>query len=240
MNMIEVFTIVNMRKTRKKNSYRKSFHFSFFFFNPIAGCDCYNFCQGEYNGCCKYNTPCTTTCNTAPSINDVTAGCEINPSRPPVVAPRPPPTPKPTPAPLVCPVRSHPELCPTLVANQAPVAGCDCYNYCGSTFAGCCSATDFNCVVNCTNIPHGSQLTAGCILPGRNPPPSCKAFYASCSTNTECCSGRCIYGQCRTSDATVASSNRQHLGFETGQGGAATGNGHRAPSPVGRRLDEED
>lgn len=52
---------------------------------PVDDCDCYNFCNGEYVGCCKEDTPCGMLCD-----GSVVAGCTFDaPSTSPNSQPRP-------------------------------------------------------------------------------------------------------------------------------------------------------
>jgi hypothetical protein len=64
-----------------------------------------------------------------------------------------------------CMVQRNAENCPGLTANQEPVEGCDCYNYCGSEFAGCCAINGASCSVSCSSLSVEEVLTAGCQLP---------------------------------------------------------------------------
>jgi hypothetical protein len=163
--------------------------------NHIEGCDCYNFCEGEYASCCKYGEFCEQTCTT---LDQIVAGCEINPGQAPVT---PRPTPAPVAAPRVCAVSLNTENCPDLTANQQPLANCDCYNYCGSEYAGCCEIGRENeCEVSCTAMVGGAVLTAGCLL---DPVSTCKRYFDECTSDAECCSGRCFGGSCRTSPETA-------------------------------------
>jgi len=45
--------------------------------NAVQGCDCYNFCNGEYFSCCTAGQPCGMECD-----GSVVAGCAFNPGSP--------------------------------------------------------------------------------------------------------------------------------------------------------------
>jgi hypothetical protein len=197
------------------------------FVNPMEGCDCYNFCDGQFTGCCKYNEPCSTSCNSNNPDPDAefVRGCEIDPNKPPVTQNPVETTGAPTQSPPSCPVEQNTELCPMLTINQAPVAGCGCYNYCGTTFQGCCPHDVGPCNVSCQV---GEVLTAGCQLPEQS---ACKSYGTSCGSGTECCSGRCVFDSCQTPAPKI--DTRPKLG--AGLGGA----GGRAKSGgVSRRIKE--
>ena len=186
--------------------------------NPVAGCGCYNFCDGKYAGCCPYNEACTVNCTNATSSNAIVAGCQIDANRPPVTPAPVAPTPAPSAAPKTCRVQQNVQNCPALLANVTKIDGCECYNFCGSEFANCCSYDGNGCNVTCTGLPHGGQLTAGCQL-------NCKKYMDSCSLNSDCCSQRCIDGVCRTS-AMYSSFGRPKI-VPSSYGGAAGAEGFR-------------
>ena len=197
--------------------------------SPIDDCDCYNFCQGELIGCCKYGEKCSADCSTGQNFDDLVTGCEIDPNKPPVTVPPIAPSNAPVEAPVVCLIRQNIDRCPGLIANQTPVEGCDCYNFCGNEYAGCCGADDFSCSANCIGLNPDEVLTTGCqFLPDE--PDECKEWSMPCSEYSECCSNRCLFGSCQTPAPTVDS--RQKL--SVGHGGAA--GRAKATGPTIRRL----
>jgi len=139
------------------------------FVNPIEDCDCYNFCQGEYTSCCKYGETCEVSCLNAGSIDDLVAGCEIDRNKQPVIPPIAAPSEEPSIKPPMCLVENNTAVCTELIRDQEPVEDCDCYNYCGSEFAGCCPY-DTDCSITCTGVAPGTVITAGCQLVVEEPP----------------------------------------------------------------------
>jgi hypothetical protein len=195
------------------------------FVNPIEGCDCYNFCEGAYTGCCNYadetgDSPCTATCPTSASTADIVAGCEIDPSKPPVTPPPVDPSDAPTAAPLFCGAQLNTQNCPQLTLNQLPVDDCDCYNYCDSEFTGCCAFDDFACSASCTN----AVLTSGCQLPVS--PSTCRGYGAPCSEFSDCCSGRCLFDTCQR-PANLADTKTKLSDGRGGAGGIVKDSGVR-------------
>jgi hypothetical protein len=184
------------------------------FVNPIEDCDCYNFCEGVYTGCCNFAVPgvaaCTASCPTSSNTNDIVAGCEIDPSKPPVNPPPIDPSEAPTAAPPTCRVQLNTQNCPQLTENQLPMDGCDCYNYCGDVFAGCCTFDSETCSASCI----GNQIaTIGCQLPE----PTCRGYGATCSVFSDCCSDRCLFKTCQR-PADLADTKTK---LSDGLGGAA-------------------
>jgi hypothetical protein len=141
------------------------------FVNPTEGCDCYNFCDGKLTGCCKFGEACGATCQSESASDDLVAGCPIDPNKPPVSPPPGSPTSSPTEASPSCPIRKNTENCQTLLERYPPGEDCDCYNYCGNVFVGCCPF-DADCSVSCT-LQLGEEATAGCSklsdVPGNEP-----------------------------------------------------------------------
>ena len=125
----------------------------------------------------------------------------------------------------VCALQRNVENCPSLLANLTAIDGCECYNFCGSEFAKCCNYG--SCNVTCTN---GGVITAGCQV-------VCKKYAESCSTNSDCCSNRCVGGECRKS-AFSASTTKDNtkLSVSAGLGGAAGAAGVRRNLKVGAKL----
>jgi hypothetical protein len=169
----------------------------------VEGCDCYNYCGSEFAGCCALNgASCSVSCSSLSVGEVLTAGCQL-PDPPTSLTSAPSPPPAPISAPVeqagTCLIEKNTELCAGLTANQSPVDGCGCYNYCGSEFMGCCPF-DGGCSVSCSALSPGEVLTAGCQLPegaqpATTPPaeptsapieggPSCLA-----KKNTEHCTG---------------------------------------------------
>lgn len=186
------------------------------YMNYDPDCECLNFCLGEFTGCCESGTTCTVSCPGTATEDDVVAGCQIDPSKPPVTAP---PVVAPTPAPTVCMLQQNTQNCPTFVADQEPVEGCGtdgCYNYCDGEFANCCDVDDMSCTVTCTGpTASPSSITAGCRIP-TEAPTGCLGFTSPCEDYSDCCSGRCIFGKCAIA---IPTNTRQKL--STGRGGAA-------------------
>ena len=102
---------------------------------PIEDCDCYNYCNGQYIGCCPYGEFCGFECQ-----GNLGAGCEIEPK---------------------CLIRVNVEECSSLVENQPPTQDCDCYDYCNGELVGCCAYDTF-CGLNCAgpDIVAGCQVDA--------------------------------------------------------------------------------
>lgn len=44
--------------------------------DPMPDCDCYDYCDGEFAGCCAYNTFCGLRCSAG--VESVVAGCELS------------------------------------------------------------------------------------------------------------------------------------------------------------------
>jgi hypothetical protein len=188
---------------------------------PEEECDCFNFCGSSYAGCCKYGDSCAVDC-TGTDTAEITAGCEIDPTRPPVTAVPVPPTQVPVVAPRDCPLRAATDNCPRLIATQQPVVDCDCFNYCGDRFGNCCSFDDPECALNCGGMQPGEFITAGCQIDSSTTPPveQCNRNRDSCVRPSDCCSNRCVMNVCLTSPTFKA--NKQKL--SRGRGGAAGGN----------------
>ena len=181
--------------------------------SPIEDCDCYNFCAGSYTGCCKFGEFCSASCSgPGTSTDDIVAGCLIDPEKPPTTPMPVDPTQSPTPEPAVCLVTSNTDNCPLLMLSQNPIEGCECYNFCGDRLAPCCQKNDPSCTVSCTLFP-GEELTAGCTFPENE---GCKAVFDACTESLECCSGRCLLGQCRNRRAPKQIKQK----LSTGLGGA--------------------
>jgi hypothetical protein len=135
---------------------------------PVEGCECYNYCGSEFVGCCAINgAGCSVSCSSLSVGEVLTAGCQLPDTPTSLLSSAPSPPPAPTSAPVeqagTCLIKKNTELCPGLTANQEPVEGCGCYNYCGSEFAGCCPF-DSGCAVSCSSLSAGEVLTAGCEL----------------------------------------------------------------------------
>jgi len=89
---------------------------------PVEDCDCYNYCDGVYLGCCGFGEFCGITC-----ASNLVAGCEME-EKPPLE---------------MCAVRSHPEACDALLQTVTPETDCDCYDFCDGTYVGCCEYGEF-------------------------------------------------------------------------------------------------
>jgi hypothetical protein len=105
---------------------------------PVDDCDCYDYCDGEFLGCCGYNEFCPKLCT-----GNLVAGCQLEEP----VSPEP-----------HCLVSIQKGECPPLVAKQTPREECDCYDYCDGEFLGCCGFNEF-----CPKLCPG-RLVAGCEL----------------------------------------------------------------------------
>jgi hypothetical protein len=88
------------------------------------------------------------------------------PTPPTPPAPRPPteppiPTPSPSASPTaVCSVVVNMGLCANFTANQEPIEGCECYNYCNGVFNGCCGYFEGEeCEQDCVGV-----VASGCEL----------------------------------------------------------------------------
>jgi M6 family metalloprotease-like protein len=153
-------------------------------------CDCYNFCGGEYLGCCAYGAICPVNCDNGLVGGCVFASSSASPTAVPSSAPTPKPTPKPSPSPTTSPTEClsevNPEQCGPLIADQVEVDGCDCYNYCGGAELSCCAYGEPCGTLDC---PSGA-FVAGCEL---SPPMEC---LVSVST-----------GQCAELMATITPSD---------------------------------
>ena len=115
---------------------------------PIGSCDCYNYCNGQFIGCCAYGEFCGFECQ-----GDLVAGCEIEDNE---IEDR-------------CLISVNIDECGPIVESQEPVSDCDCYDYCNGVFVGCCKFNEF-CGLNC----RGPDIVAGCTLdavPAPNPNP---------------------------------------------------------------------
>ena len=82
---------------------------------PIEDCDCYNFCDGQFHGCCKENTPCSMFCD-----GDVIAGCSYDGTD--TIAPVTLPSPRPVQQPIgtIAPVTSPTPQQPVQQPVQQP------------------------------------------------------------------------------------------------------------------------
>ena len=136
--------------------------------NPIEGCSCYNFCGDRFTGCCPDAGFCDLACDTLAFGEVVTAGCQLSEDAQPVTPAPAVPTPPPT---RSCMVTNNAEACPALTANQESIEGCDCYNYCGTQFQGCCDINDMDCTASCSSLGPGEVLTTGCQLTDPDTPP---------------------------------------------------------------------
>lgn len=103
--------------------------------SPIEDCDCYNYCDGDFIGCCPYGEFCPVICS-----GNLVAGCALEPPEP------------------QCLISASTEQCSELTRDQSPVEECDCYNYCDGEFLGCCGHDEF-CPMTCSGT-----LVAGCDL----------------------------------------------------------------------------
>jgi hypothetical protein len=128
------------------------------------------------------------------------------------------PTAAPTPA-GVCLTTANRDNCPSLMVTQNPLDGCECYNFCGNRPAPCCQKNDPTCRVSCSLFP-GEEITAGCTFPLS---PDCKPIFETCSTSLECCSGRCLLGQCRNKRAQKQLKQKLSAGLG-GAGNVSKGN----------------
>lgn len=63
-----------------------------------------------------------------------------------------------------CPVQIGISRCPSLLASAAvePEEGCNCYQFCGDEYVGCCGVDDEDCNVDCGDV--NIIPTAGCRL----------------------------------------------------------------------------
>jgi subtilisin family serine protease len=121
--------------------------------NPQETCDCYNFCDGVFIGCCQFGALCIVNC-----AQNLVAGCEAaGPTTIPTAAPTPvlAPDQPTTSAPKQCLVTVRNDQCYDLMATQEPKANCDCYNFCHGEVS--CCAFDEPCPTDCTG-----DFVAGC------------------------------------------------------------------------------
>lgn len=206
------------------------------FINFDVDCPCVSFCLGEFVGCCKYGESCSVTCPGGATEADIVSGCKIDPFKPPVSAPSAPsaaPVQQPTAAPQDCVLQANRESCPTLTANQVPVAGCSanaCYNYCDGQFQGCCELEDMDCSVECSGATE-PVITAGCRLED----PVCSFFGQTCVQSSDCCSDRCIAGKC-VRPGLVGPIRTKLSGTRGGSAALATGQGTRLLNKVKAKV----
>ena len=184
--------------------------------SPMEDCDCYNYCKGEFAGCCKFGEGCQSpSCET---LGDVVAGCQIDPNKPPVEMEE-PPSAGPTAEPAFCGVTLNTENCAELLQGQSPIEGCECYNFCSDRPTECCPS-GFDCSASCEGLFDGEVATFGCLLVAEPPVPTCFNFFDECNEHSECCSGRCAGGRCRSNRAAAAG-KRGGLKLSGTRGGSA-------------------
>ena len=145
-------------------------------------CDCLNFCGEKFVSCCSFNTACSMQCDSLSNGEALVAGCRLDPDyeyppspstsnytmpmddTPPSHAMQPEATTLAQRA--MCPISQHTELCPSIMArtdiSKIP-EDCECLNFCGTNFEGCCTQSPFNlCSISCTSLQMGDKLVAGC------------------------------------------------------------------------------
>ena len=147
------------------------------------GCDCLNFCGDRLVGCCAFNTECSMSCQSLSPGEVLVAGCRMDPdydyppsrlppsanhdnSDPAATTPE-VDTGMTTPSePGMCPIAQHRELCPSILARtdmSIIPQDCECINFCGTTFQGCCSQNPMiYCSIQCDVLEMGEKLVAGC------------------------------------------------------------------------------
>ena len=203
------------------------------YMNFDPNCTCANFCLDQFSGCCDYGGNCSVTCPGGATVNDIVSGCQIDPFKPPVARPPSQPVSAPVPSPRGCILQVNTENCAVLTAIPVTNSSCgtdSCYNYCDDKFHGCCSVNDMSCSIKCTGPgPSKPVITAGCKM-GQ----SCGLFGEACSQNIECCSERCLMGQCARRGPLRAA----RMKLSSGHGGAAGGTTSQGGG--GRQLLDED
>ena len=149
--------------------------------NPDPLCDCHNFCNGKYVGCCQYSSACPIICPTK-----LIAGCVFPPTAcPPGNDPTPLPTsrvgdqtPTPTPGEESCMIVASTDECPSLMRTVELNDDCTCYNFCNGNELPCC--TDDR---DCPALSCNGDFVAGCRKEHKSPAPRCLV-----QSNTGLCS----------------------------------------------------
>ncbi len=105
---------------------------------PEEGCACYNYCDGKYIGCGPREVFTPIDCQ-----GELVAGCELDFE-------------------LQCLLSVNTGECGALMEDFLPVSGCDCYDFCGGVYTGCCGFNQF-CGFKCD----GPVVSvAGCTMGG--------------------------------------------------------------------------
>ena len=128
---------------------------------PVEGCDCYNYCDGEFIGCAGYGEFRQVFCET-----ELVAGCPLGADE------------EEEQETGICLISASTAECPPLVQGVTPVEDCDCYDFCGGEYVGCCAYGEF-CGLLCD-----VEVVAGCQLDNNGPeeggggsPPSQAPFF---------------------------------------------------------------
>lgn len=165
---------------------------------PEENCDCYNFCAGEYLGCCVHATECPVLCD-----GNLVAGCEFEsfttaPSSLPTMLPTEHPTSVPTVAitvsPDLCLVNVGTGDCATLMSTIDVRPECDCYNFCNEDELPCCvfgegcppliCSGDF--VGGCRADDQVAPIVSECFIQANALPESCDPLLANQDPIPEC------------------------------------------------------
>lgn len=134
--------------------------------DPEEDCDCYNFCDGEYLGCCAYGEGCPVACD-----GSVTGGCIFaSPSEAPSINPSTNPSTEVSQSPSnsgptdSCVVSASESACANLMPTVVVADSCDCYNFCNGQQLPCCP---FGAM--CPPLTCDGDFVAGCVVDDRGP-----------------------------------------------------------------------
>jgi hypothetical protein len=145
--------------------------------NPDPSCDCHNFCDGKYVGCCHYSAACPINCPAR-----LIAGC-VFPSTtcPPTTAPTSRPntmTGNGTPGPSMvatpdsgepsCMISASTGDCAALMRSVELNDSCSCYNFCNGKELPCCIGDR-----DCPALSCNGDFVAGCRKEDKAPAPRC-------------------------------------------------------------------
>jgi M6 family metalloprotease-like protein len=131
-------------------------------FDPIQDCECYNFCDSAFLGCCAAAVEGNCLNPIICPSGILVAGCTMD--KVPSAAPTNVPTIAPTQSPVLtvpeeCLVNVSTEACFPLMADQPLQDECDCYNFCNGGELSCCKFGE-PCDISCSG-----ELVAGCVEP---------------------------------------------------------------------------